>query len=53
MTLPRLTYDQSQTVKVKAAVQNVGPVVCTYGGTGQQEAPIVVNDALDTLLDEI
>ena len=34
VTLPRLTYDQSQTVNVRAVVQNVGPVVCTYGGTG-------------------
>lgn len=33
VTLPRLTYDQSQTVKVSAVVQNVGRVVCTYDGT--------------------
>src|ERR1700733_16033463 len=35
VTLFRLTYDQSQTVKVSAVVQNVGRVVCTYDGTGQ------------------
>ena len=34
VTLPRLTYDQSQTVNVRAVVQNVGRVECTYGGTG-------------------
>jgi hypothetical protein len=34
VTLPRLTYDQSQTVEVTALVQNVGRVVCTYDGTG-------------------
>jgi hypothetical protein len=34
VTLPRLTYNQSQTVKVTAVVQNIGRVVCTYGGTG-------------------
>lgn len=33
VTLPRLSYDQSQTVKVTAVVQNVGRVVCTYDGT--------------------
>ena len=34
VTLPRLTYDQSQTVKFAAVLQNVGRVVCTYDGTG-------------------
>src|ERR1039458_4799188 len=34
VALSRLTYDQFQTVNVRAVVRNVGRVVCTYGGTG-------------------
>jgi hypothetical protein len=33
VTLPRLTYDQPQTVNVTAVVNNVGRVVCTYDGS--------------------
>lgn len=33
VSLSRLTYDQSQTVKITAVVQNIGRVVCTYQWT--------------------